>query len=72
MEFLIGLLVGMFICGTFNFVMVWLCGWYVAINKRNKIIQWINIGLGYVWMIIYIPFCFVVVTIQKLIKRIKK
>ena len=72
MEFLIGLLVGLFIYGSIMYILYWGNIIY-CINTEEEIITHILIGLGWVW---YIPRAIYAFTrykiIKPIIKRIKK
>ena len=72
MEFLIGLLVGLFAYGSIMYILYWgniIC----CINTEEEIITRILIGLGWVCFIPHIIYAFIRYKIIKpIIKRIKK
>lgn len=72
MEFLIGLLVGLFAYGSIMYILYWSSA-ITCINTEEEIITRILIGLGWVLFIPHIIYAFIVHKIIKpIIKRIKK
>ena len=69
MNFLIGLLVGLFIYGTIMYFLYWgdFIGAYCLIYGDAKIFIYILIGLGWVWFIPHFLFSI----IRKAVERIR-
>ena len=64
MQFLIGLLVGLFLVGTINFFLSLIMD-PPMISKTGRAYGYITIGLGWVWYIILKPIWMLVLLLKK-------